>query len=200
MKTVYALIKNEEQMQRIVNQLMAIGMTGNDISILFPDTKKKYTEGFEVPEGKVNYQAWKDEKGNWKEDRARALGIEAKTKAPEGGVIGATTGGLLGGTLGLLAGIGALAIPGMGAFIAAGPIIAALSGSAVGGSLGLLIGSLVAAGIPEYEAKQLDAGLKEGKIMISVQAKNDQEAQQAKKILEKEGATNICSSMMAASY
>lgn len=200
MKTIYALIKTEEQAQRIIEQLNSSGLTPNDISFLLPDTKNKWTQGMKATDDKVAYNAWKDEKGNWTKNVPKTLGIEGNTKAPEGGVIGATTGGLLGGTIGLLAGIGALAIPGLGAFVAAGPIIAALSGSAIGGSVGLLIGSLVAAGIPEYEAKELEAGLKEGHILIAVQTKNDNQAQKVKDILDKQGALKICSSTMATSY
>lgn len=200
MKTIYALIKSEEQAQKIIDQMTSAGITSNDISILLPDHKNSWSKEIKASDDKLTYYSWKDDKGNWSKNVPSTLGIEGNTKAPEGGVIGATTGGLLGGTIGLLAGIGALAIPGLGAFIAAGPIIAALSGSAIGGSLGLLIGSLVAAGIPEYEAKELEAGLKEGKIMISIQAKNDNQAHQVKDILEKSGATKIYSTSMASSY
>jgi len=96
--------------------------------------------------------------------------------------------------LGLLAGIGALAIPGLGPFIAAGPIMAALSGSAVGGSLGLLLGALVGAGIPEYEAKKYETGLKQGHILLSVHTRTDEEKNRAMEIMKREGAKEISSS------
>lgn len=196
MKTVYGLVAREDQVHRIVHQLTAAGITQNDISLLMPDAKKQYSGELKSSESAVSYQAWKDDKGNWNKNLPEQLGIEGNTKAPEGGVIGATTGGLLGGAIGLLAGIGTLAIPGLGAFVAAGPIIAALSGSAIGGSVGLLLGSLIASGIPEYEAKQLEAGLKQGHTLISINTKDDQE-DHVKKILEKEGATSLCSSAVA---
>ena len=89
---------------------------------------------------------------------------------PEGATIGASTGGAIGGTIGLLAGIGALAIPGLGPFIAAGPIIAALSGGAIGAGVGGLTGALIGMGIPEYEAKRYEGKVKEGGILIGGKA------------------------------
>src|SRR5436305_13349553 len=87
---------------------------------------------------------------------------EKATKAPEGTTTGAATGGVVGGTLGLLAGIGALAIPGLGPFIAAGPIMGTLAGLGVGGAVGGLVGALVGMGVPEYEAKRYEGRIKEG--------------------------------------
>jgi hypothetical protein len=184
-KAVFGLAVNEEQARHIVDDLLSSGFSNNDISILYPDHSKGNARTFEGKE--VVYEKYSDisrqRKGN--------LGTEKHTKAPEGAVAGATAGGILGGSLGLLAGIGALAIPGVGPFIAAGPIIAALSGSAVGGSLGLIIGSLVGAGIPEYEAKKYEAGLKQGLILMSVHADNDEEIKRASDIFKKDGAKDI---------
>ena len=93
---------------------------------------------------------------------------EKQTKAPEGTTTGVAAGGMIGGTLGLLAGIGALAIPGVGPFIAAGPIMGALAGLGVGGAVGGLVGALVGMGIPEYEAKRYEGRVKEGGVLLSV--------------------------------
>src|SRR5215204_728718 len=98
----------------------------------------------------------------------RDFAHEQNTKAPEGAIAGAGAGGALGGTLGLLAGIGALAIPGLGPFIAAGPILAALSGAAAGATVGGVTGALVGMGIPEIEAKRYEGKIRGGNLLISV--------------------------------
>src|SRR6266849_3399261 len=123
-RAVFCIAKSGDQACRIVDNLKAEGFSNNDISVLFPD--KQGTRDF---------------------------AHEKSTKAPEGATTGAGTGGVLGGALGWLAGIGALAIPGFGPFIAAGPIMAALSGAAVGATAGGLTGALVGMGMSEYEAK-----------------------------------------------
>ncbi|MBN9376822.1 MAG: hypothetical protein BGO14_01485 [Chlamydiales bacterium 38-26] len=188
-KAVFGLAQNEEQARRIVDRLLSSGFSSEDISILYPDRNKDKIRTNE--RGEVEYEDSQRKKGN--------LTTEKHSKAPEGGVAGAATGGILGGSLGLLAGIGALAIPGLGAFIAAGPIMAALSGSAVGGGVGLLVGALIGSGIPEYEAKKYEAGLKEGHILISIHADNDDEIHKANEILKKEGAKDISSTSEARS-
>src|SRR5947208_4229453 len=142
-KAVFCIAKNQTQAEAIVGQLKIEGFSNNDISVLFPD--KSGTKDF---------------------------AHEKNTKAPEGATTGAGTGGVLGGVLGWLAGGGALAIPGVGPFIAAGPIAAALSGAAVGAGTGGIIGALVGLGIPEYEAKRYEGKLREGNILISVHSHN----------------------------
>ena len=164
-KSVFCLAKNELQAIRIVDHLRAAGFSANDISVLFPDTSG--TKDFAFEKG---------------------------TKAPEGAVTGAGTGGLLGGALGWLAGIGALAIPGVGPFIAAGPIMAALGGAAIGATAGGLIGTLVGMGIPEYEAKRYESRLREGRVLISVHSDNADQTKRAKEIFEQEGAEDIATS------
>ena len=161
-KSVFALTRDEGQACTIVDNLKAAGFSNNDISVLLPD--------------KAGTRDFAHEKG---------------TKAPEGAVTGAGTGGVLGGALGWLAGIGALAIPGLGPFIAAGPIMAALSGAAVGAATGGLIGALVGMGIPEYEAKRYEGKVREGKILISVHTDDSEQAKSAKEILERAGAEDI---------
>src|SRR5205823_15018849 len=146
-------------------QVRVSGFLDTDISVLFPD--KRGTRDF---------------------------AHESHTKAPEGAVAGAGTGGLLGGTLGLLAGIGALAIPGLGPFIAAGPIMAALSGAAAGATVGGLTGALVGMGIPEIEAKLYEGKIRDGNILFSVHARNGDERKMAREIFERQGATDISAS------
>src|SRR4029453_16982386 len=118
---------------------------------------------------------------------------EKGTKMPEGAATGAATGGAVGGTLGLLAGIGALAIPGLGPFIAAGPIMGALSGAAAGAAAGGLTGALVGLGIPEYEAKQYESKVKGGNILISVHTEDSAQRSRAKEIFTQDKAEDIAS-------
>jgi len=122
---------------------------------------------------------------------------EKNTKAPEGTTTGVTTGGVIGGTLGLLAGIGAVAIPGLGPFIAAGPIMAGLAGLGVGGAVGGLVGTLVSMGIPEYEAKRYEGRVKNGGVLLSVHCDTPDRISRAKDLLNQTGAENISSSASA---
>jgi Protein of unknown function (DUF3341) len=161
-QAVFGLAKTEAQAISMVERLKAAGFSPNDISVLFPD--KSGTKDF---------------------------AYEQHTKAPEGAAAGAGTGGLLGGALGWLVGIGALAIPGLGPFIAAGPIMAALSGAAAGAALGGLTGALIGLGIPEYEAKRYEGKIKEGNILISVHTDDRDERARAKRILEEAGAEDV---------
>src|SRR5438105_3829423 len=162
-KAVFCIAKNLVQAEAIVDGLRNAGFSNNDISVLFPD--KHGTQDF---------------------------AHEHHTKAPEGAATGAGTGVVLGGALGWLAGIGALAIPGVGPFIAAGPIMAALSGAAVGGAVGGIAGALIGMGIPELEAKRYEGKLKQGNILLSVHAEDSDEISRAKKIFETAGAQDIC--------
>src|ERR1700690_53169 len=123
----------------------------------------------------------------------KQIGTEKATKAPEGATAGAGTGAVLGGALGLLAGIGALAIPGVGPLIAAGPIMAALAGVGVGGAVGGITGALIGMGIPEYEAKRYEGRIKEGGILLSVHSDSSEWTKKAKDILERTGAQDIAS-------
>ena len=121
------------------------------------------------------------------------IGTEKATKAPEGTAAGAGTGAVLGGTLGLLAGIGALAIPGVGPLIAAGPIMAALAGMGVGGAVGGVTGALIGLGIPEYEAKRYEGRIAKGGILLSVHCDTSEEIDRAKEILKRSGGEDISS-------
>ena len=129
----------------------------------------------------------------------RDIGTEKSTKAPEGATAGAGSGAVLGGTLGLLAGIGALAIPGVGPLIAAGPIMAALAGMGVGGAVGGVTGALIGLGIPEYEAKRYEGRVAKGGILLSVHCDTSEEIDRAKEIMERSGAENISSTGEASS-
>jgi hypothetical protein len=161
-KAVCGIATSMAQAERIANQLKAVGFSGDDISVLFPD-----------------------------KTGTRDFAHEQHTKAPEGAAAGAGTGGLLGGGLGWLVGIGALAIPGVGPFIAAGPIMAALAGAALGAAAGGLTGALVGMGIPEYEAKQYEGKILKGNILISVHTEDGDDVDRAKEIFEREGAQDI---------
>jgi hypothetical protein len=163
-KAVMALVGNSVQAEAVVDELQRAGFGTNDISALFPD-----------------------------KDGTRDFAHEKHTKAPEGAIAGVGAGGAVGGTLGLLAGIGALAIPGFGPFIAAGPILAALSGAAAGATVGGIAGALVGMGIPEIEAKQYEGKIRGGNILLSVHVEDSHEQARAKKILERHGAVDIVS-------
>ncbi len=146
----------------IADNLKAAGFTQNDVSVLFPD--KQGTKDF---------------------------AHEQHTKAPEGAATGAGSGAILGGALGWMVGIGALAIPGLGVFIAAGPIMAALAGAAGVAAVGGLTGALIGLGIPEYEAKRYEGKVKDGNILLSIHTEDSTERDRARKILEEGGAEDI---------
>ena len=166
-KAVFGIC-NERQAETALIELRNRGFSNGDISVLVPDMTSTHD-----------------------------LGYEQHTKAPEGTATGVTTGGILGGTVGWLAGIGALAIPGLGAFIAAGPIMATLSGIAVGGTVGGVTGALVGFGIPEYEAKQYEGKLVDGNILLSVHTGDGDELKLATDILQRCGAHGVSSSAEA---
>jgi hypothetical protein len=167
-RAVFCIAKTEEQAMRIVDQLKAAGFSNNDVSVLLPDRAG-----------------------------TRDFAHEQHTKAPEGAAAGAVAGGLAAGALGWLVGIGSLAIPGVGPFIAAGPILAALSGAAAGGALGGMAGALVGFGIPEYEAKQYEGKVKNGNILISVHTEDSKERNVAREIFERSRAEDIASTAEA---
>jgi hypothetical protein len=161
-KAVFCIVDSQVKAEQIADDLRQAGFTGNDISVLFPD--KAGTRDF---------------------------AHEKNTKAPEGAATGAATGGVLGGALGWIVGIGALAIPGVGPFIAAGPIMAALGGAALGAATGGIAGSLIGLGIPELEAKQYETRIKGGNILLSVHTENAEERTKAKDIFERRGGEDI---------
>src|SRR5579862_8417497 len=121
------------------------------------------------------------------------MGTEKATKAPEGTALGVTAGGVIGGTLGVLAGVGLLAIPGLGPFIAAGPIMAGLAGLGVGGALGGVTGALIGMGIPEFEAKRYASHLQKGGILLSVHCDTPGEIMRAKEVIKSMGGEEVTS-------
>ncbi len=130
---------------------------------------------------------------------SKEIGTEKATKAPEGVTAGVSTGAVLGGALGLLAGIGALAIPGVGPFIAAGPIMAGLAGLGVGGAVGGFTGALIGMGIPEYEAKRYEGRIKNGGILLSAHCDTSEEIKRAKEVMKETGGEDISSTGEASS-
>lgn len=166
---VFCISKSRVRAERIIDRLVASGFAHSEISVLMPET-----------------------------DSHHDIGHVKNTKAPEGTATGAATGGVAGGVIGLLAGIGALAIPGVGPFIAAGPIMAALSGAAVGATAGGVVGGLIGLGIPEVEAKIYEEKLKTGNYLISVHAHSSEEVDRAEEIYKSEEAENISTTGQAA--
>ena len=161
---VFGIYTSVGQAERAVDSLVVNGFSNSDVSVLMPDS-----------------QSSKD------------FAHEKHTKAPEGTTTGVAAGGTIGGTLGLLAGIGALAIPGLGPFIAAGPIMGALAGLGVGGAVGGLVGALVGMGIPEYEAKRYEGRVKDGGVLLSVHCDTSEQITRAKELLKQTGAEDISS-------
>lgn len=163
-KAVFCIVPDYTRTLKIVGDLKAAGFSGDDISVLMPD-----------------------------KTGTRDFAHEQNTKAPEGAVAGAGAGGVIGGALGWLAGIGTLAIPGVGALIAAGPLMAALSGAAVGAAVGGITGTLIGLGIPEYEAKRYEGKIRGGNVLISVHSESAEQTRRAKEIFERAGAEDISS-------
>ena len=161
---VFGIYGTHEAVDRGADTLVRSGFASSDISVLLPENLG-----------------------------SKSIATQKATKAPEGAATGAGTGAVLGGTLGLLAGIGALAIPGVGPLIAAGPIMAALTGVGVGGAVGGLTGALVGMGIPEYEAKRYEGHLQHGGILLSVHCDTSDEIKRAKEIMQRTGAQDISS-------
>jgi hypothetical protein len=167
---VFGIYPSYATVESGVDGLKAAGFSNRDISVLFPESSGTHD--------------FAHEKG---------------TKAPEGATAGAGTGVVLGGALGWLLGVGALAIPGLGPFIAAGPIMAALAGAGVGGTVGGIAGALIGMGIPEYEAKRYEGRVKDGGILLSVHSDSSEWTKRAKLILEATGAQDIASTSEASS-
>ena len=165
---VYGIFSTRGMAESAVDRLIAAGFRNEDVSVLLQDNVG-----------------------------TKDFAHEKQTKAPEGTTTGVVTGGAIGGTLGLLAGIGALAIPGLGPFIAAGPIMGALAGLGTGGALGGVIGALVGMGIPEYEAKRYEGRIKEGGILLSVHCDSSDWVSKAKDILKHTGGEDISSTSEA---
>src|SRR6185369_2963486 len=166
----FGIYETQADVEYALDALRAEGFRNTDISVLFPENKG-----------------------------TKDFAVEKNTKAPEGTAAGATTGAVIGGTLGWLAGIGALAVPGVGPLLAAGPIVAALTGVGVGGAIGGITGALIGMGIPEYEAKRYEGRVKQGGMLLSVHSDNSEWTSKAKDILKGTGAKDIASTGEATS-
>src|SRR5664279_2121734 len=162
---VFGIYSSRVAVENATDSLVKAGFPTSDISVLLPESL-----------------------GGPKD-----MGTEKSTKAPEGAAAGVTAGGVIGGTLGVLAGIGLLAIPGLGPFIAAGPIMAGLAGLGVGGAVGGFTGALIGMGIPEFEAKRYEGRLQKGGILLSVHCDTSEEITRAKDILKLSGAEDVSS-------
>ena len=168
-KVVYGIYPNELGAENAVDELKDSGFRNTDISVLFADNRG-----------------------------TKDFAHQKETKAPEGATTGGVAGMAIGGALGWLAGIGALAIPGIGPFIAAGPIMGLLGGMGAGGAIGGIAGALIGMGIPEYEAKRFEGRIREGGVLLSVHCDNDDWVKRAKELLERTGAKDISSAGEAA--
>ena len=162
---VFGIYSTRTSVENATDSLIKAGFPASDISVLLPESL-----------------------GGPKD-----MGTEKATKAPEGVAAGVATGGVIGGTLGVLAGIGMLAIPGLGPFIAAGPIMAGLAGLGVGGAVGGVTGALVGMGIPEFEAKRYEGRLQKGGILLSVHCDTSDEIKRAKEVLKATGGEDVSS-------
>lgn len=162
---VFGIFDSRAEVESGVDNLKAQNFRNSDISVLMPDARS-----------------------------SQNFAHEKETKAPEGSAAGAGAGVVLGGALGWLVGIGALAVPGLGPFIAAGPIMAMLAGAGVGGTVGALSGALIGLGIPEYEAKRYEGIVKKGGILISVHCDDNEWKRKAMRVLEQSAARDVSSS------
>lgn len=161
-KSIICVVRTEAEASDVITELKRVGFIGDDISCLLPDRST-----------------------------SRDFAHETNTKAPEGAVAGVSAGGALGGTLGLLVGIGALAIPGLGPLIAAGPLLAALSGAAVGAAVGGVTGALVGMGFPEIEARKYEGKIRDGNVLIAVHTEDGKQLDTAKEVMKRYRATDI---------
>lgn len=161
-KAVFGIYPNLVDLQAAVKRLQVDGFRNTDVSVLLPEN-----------------------------DGNKDLGITNSHKAPEGATAGGGAGAVVGGTLGWLAGIGALAVPGIGPLLAAGPIVAALAGVGAGGALGAVTGGLIGFGVPEYEAKRFEGRIRSGGILLSVHTDDDHWQKTAERILKETGANDV---------
>jgi hypothetical protein len=168
-KAVYGIAETQADTANLIDRLQGAGFVATDVSVL-----AAHNQGDD------------------------GIAIEKQTKGLEGTATGASAGGVLGGVLGLLAGMGTLAIPGLGLFVAAGPLLATLSGIGIGASVGGLAGGLIGLGIPEYEARRYEGHLEKGRVLIAVHCRDNGEIDRAKQIMDEAGASDVAVSREAA--
>ncbi|MCO6431528.1 MAG: DUF3341 domain-containing protein [Deltaproteobacteria bacterium] len=161
-KVVLGIFQDRIDVEAAVKELKAAGFRQDDVSALLPTP-----------------------------DTTKEFAHTQETKMPEGAATGAASGAIVGGTLGWLAGIGSIVIPGLGPFIAAGPIMGLLAGAGLGGAVGGVSGALIGLGIPEYVADRYEGRVKQGGILLSVHCDGDDWQRKAREILERCGATDI---------
>lgn len=166
--SVYGIFKNRSQMNEGLRMFRDARYRPEDVSVLLPETPG-----------------------------TKDMGVENSTKSPEGAAVGGAAGAVAGGVLGWVVGIGALAIPGVGPLLAAGPIMAAMAGMGAGAALGGVTGALVGIGIPEYEAQRYEGRVKDGGILVSIHCDNPEWAEKAKQIFQVTGAEDISQSSEA---
>jgi hypothetical protein len=164
-KSVFGIYLNRTDVESAVDALRSAGFSNSDVSVLLPESVK-----------------------------SGELSTEQSTKLPQGAAFGVGSGAAVGGAMGWLIGIGALAIPGIGPVIAAGPLLAALAGIGIGGALGGFTGALVGMGIPEYEAKKYEGQILKGGILVAVHCETENEAERAKQVFLKSGAQDVAAS------
>jgi len=167
---VFGLYPSRTAIESAVTNLRNAGFRSTDISLLLPENMG-----------------------------SKDLAVEKSSKASEGAAAGAGTGAVVGGAVGWLAGIGALTIPGVGPFLAVGPIVAALAGAGAVGAVGGVAGAMVGMGIPEYEAKRFDGRIRKGGLLLSVHADDANWVKKAHEILQRTGAEDVSSSAEAGS-
>jgi hypothetical protein len=163
-KSVFGIYGSRAEASNAVDAMRAAGFRNADISALLPENAG-----------------------------TKDFAVEKNTKAPEGAATGVASGAVLGGAFGWLVGIGTIAIPGIGPFLAAGPIMTALAGVGAGAVTGGLIGTLAGLGMPEYEAKRYEGRIKSGGILLSIHCDNSDWVKRAKELMEQTGATDISS-------
>jgi hypothetical protein len=164
-RSVFGIYLKRSDVESAMDELKAAGFSNSDVSVLLPENVK-----------------------------SGELATEQSTKAPEGAAVGAGSGAAVGGAMGWLVGVGALAIPGIGPVLAAGPLLAALAGIGIGGALGGFAGTLVGIGIPEYEAKEYEGRMLKGGILVAVHCATAEQSNRAKQVLRSSGAQDIAAS------
>jgi hypothetical protein len=175
-RTVFGIVGTHLKAERLVAELLASGFLAENVSILTPDEARKQTTKLDVDARAIEH-------------------AQTETNAPEGAAIGATAGTAFGGSVGLLAGLGALVIPGIGFFLAAGPILATLGGLGVGAAVGGLTGGLVGFGIPDHHARKFEMLVKDGNILVAAHCSSSVEQLRATQVFARADATNIVSSV-----
>ena len=194
---VFGIYSTREGAEDAMDALLHGGFAPGDISVLLPENLGKPTLVETATAATIYQPSDTDAYENPAElhsARITEIGTVKNTKAPEGATAGASTGAVIGGALGVLAGVGALAIPGIGPLLAAGPLVAALAGIGAGGVVGGFTGALIGMGIPEFEAKKYEGRIQRGGILLAVHCNTRGQVQRAREILAETGADDISKS------